>query len=93
MAMDEHKSNGPIGRRAAVAGLAGLALLLAGCGRKSAPKHPDGATYPDTPYPTRPSMGLPKEDPLASPPPAAAEETDEDRRPVGAYSIPTPMGY
>lgn len=92
--MDENKSNGPIGRRAAVLGFAGLALLLAGCGRKSTPKHPDGATYQTTPYPTRPSMGLPQEDPLhPEQPPAEAEETDEDRRPVGAYSIPTPMGY
>lgn len=89
--MDDGESNRPIGRRAAIAGVAGLALLLAGCGRKSAPKPPEGATYQTTPYPTRPAMGLPKDSPLASPPPAdETDDADEDRRPVGAYSAPPP---
>ncbi len=82
-----------IGRRRAVLGLVCACLLLAGCGRRSGPKAPEGAPYEKTRYPTRPAMGLPEEDPLLLPPdvPAPPAEEDEDAgdTPVpGAYATP-----
>ena len=77
-------------RRAAILGLAAVGLLLAGCGRRSTPKPPEGATYEKTNYPTRRGMGLPERDPLSLPE-AAAEEDDlggDDTPLPGAYTAP-----
>ncbi|MBM3564782.1 MAG: hypothetical protein FJX42_01550 [Alphaproteobacteria bacterium] len=72
------------GRRGAVLALVGAALLLAGCGRRSTPKAPEGSRY-NRPYPTRESQGLPPEG--ARP----EEETEvEDAPALGPYSPPPP---
>ena len=63
-------------RRSAVLGIVAAALALAGCGRRSAPKAPEGSTY-SIDYPTRQSMGLPPEEPLRTPP----RDDDEDEAP------------
>ena len=82
--MDE--PNNGWGRRGAMLGIAGWALALAGCGRRSAPKVPEDSTF-HLPYPTRSSMGLPKEDPLHSPP---VEDTEDEAPPtLGPLSPPS----
>ena len=77
-------------RRAAVLWLAGVGLLLAGCGRRSAPKAPEDSTYKETNYPTRPAMGLPKRDPLLPPEPSPEEDDagGNDTPVPGAYTAP-----
>jgi hypothetical protein len=70
--MDEQGKK--LSRRAAVFGIAVLAL--AGCGRRSAPKAPEGSTY-GVDYPTRQSMRLPPEEILRGPP----KDEDEDEAP------------
>ena len=72
-------------RRRALAVLAGLVpLALAGCGRKSIPKAPEGSTY-NQQYPTRGSMNLPP-DPLAPPSPPPDED---DESPSGEPRAPS----
>jgi hypothetical protein len=82
-AMDDE--TGRTTRRAALAIFAGLVpFALAGCGRRSLPKAPEGSTY-NQPYPTRRSMGLPPEDR----PPDAPKE-DEDETPPAADPLRPP---
>ncbi|OHC82847.1 MAG: hypothetical protein A3G73_03790 [Rhodospirillales bacterium RIFCSPLOWO2_12_FULL_67_15] len=63
-------------RRAAVFWIVAAGLALAGCGRRSAPKAPEGSTY-GVDYPTRQSLRLPPEEPLHGPP----KDDDEDETP------------
>ncbi len=79
-------------RRAAILGLAGAALLLAGCGRRSAPKAPEGSTYKETDYPTRPAMGLPRQDPLTTPAPDDDDLDGNDTPVPGIFAPPPPRG-
>ena len=82
-------------RRAAILGLAGAGLLLAGCGRRSAPKAPEDSTYKETDYPTRPAMGLPKQDPLTAPVPSPDDADDlggNDTPVPGIFAPPSPRG-
>ena len=65
------------GRRAVLLCMLAAPLALAGCGRRSAPKAPEGSTY-NLEYPTRPAMGLPPLDPLHAPP----KDDDEDPAPA-----------
>ncbi len=76
--MDERKHL--LGRRGIVLG--GLALALAGCGRRSAPKPPEGSTFGQE-YPTRRSMGLPPDAP-------APAKDDEDETPSDPGRIRPP---
>ncbi len=73
------------GRRAALLALAAAGLALAGCGRRSLPKAPEGSTY-NVDYPTRESMGLPPESSLRGPP-----KDDEDEAPSasGRPAVPS----
>ena len=70
-------------RRAAMLGIVAAGLALAGCGRRSTPKAPEGSTY-STEYPTRQSMGLPPEDPLRAPP------KDDEDAPPAPFGRPAP---
>jgi hypothetical protein len=62
-------------RRRAVLGAVAIAfsVALAGCGRRSTAKPPEGSTY-NQEYPTRRSMGLPPE----APPPSTSREDEDD---------------
>lgn len=72
-------------RRRTLAVLAGLVpLALAGCGRKSLPKAPEGSTYRQE-YPTRGSMNLPP-DPLA---PLSPPVDEDDESPSGEPRAPS----
>jgi hypothetical protein len=75
-------------RRGALFALAAvaLALPLGGCGRRSAPKAPEGSTY-NQEYPTRRSMGLPPEE---MPP---APKDDEDEAPPAGGPRPPALRY
>lgn len=79
-------------RRAAILGLVGAVLLLAGCGRRSQPKAPEGSTYGGTDYPTRPAMGLPKQDPPAVPVPDDDDLDGNDTPVPGIFAPPPPRG-
>lgn len=72
---DEGRENG-WGRRAVVLGIVAAGFALAGCGRRSSPKPPEGSTY-GVDYPTRQSMHLPPEELLRGPP----KDEDEDEAP------------
>ena len=82
MGMDQRKRL--LGRRGIVLGGVALALpfALAGCGRRSAPKPPEGSTFGQE-YPTRRSMGLPPEEP-------APAKDDEDETPSDPGRIRPP---
>lgn len=82
MDMDQRKR--PLDRRGALMTLAAIALALAGCGRRSVPKAPEGSTYQQE-YPTRRSMGLPPEEK-----PPAAPKDDEDETPSDPGRIRPP---
>ncbi len=69
---------------AAFAVAAALALVLAGCGVKSAPKHPDGSTYPND-YPYTGDAKAKDEDqakPAATPPPLGTQYDYPNRPPT-----------
>ncbi|MCC7016071.1 MAG: hypothetical protein IT564_02575 [Rhodospirillales bacterium] len=74
------------GRRAALLALAAAALALAGCGRRSTPKAPEGSTY-NVEYPTRKSMGLPPEEFPRAPPGDDGE--DEAPSAPGRPAVPS----
>ena len=64
-------------RRAAVLWIVAAGLALAGCGRRSSPKAPEGSSY-TLEYPTRQSLGLPPEGAPRPPP----KDDDEDEAPA-----------
>ena len=64
------------GRRAVLLGMVAAPLALAGCGRRSSPKAPEGSTYQHE-YPTRESLRLPPQEILRAPP----KDEDDDEAP------------
>jgi hypothetical protein len=76
------------GRRAAVLGIVAAGLALAGCGRRSSPKPPEGSTY-NIEYPTRQSMGLPPGEFLPAPP----KDEDEEAAPASGRPAPPSVRY
>ena len=71
-------------RRAVLFCMLAAPLALAGCGRRSLPKAPEGSTY-SLEYPTRPAMGLPPLDPLHAPP-----KDDDEGAPAAPSGRPQP---
>ena len=66
-------------RRAVLFGMLAAPLALAGCGRRSQPKPPEGSTY-QREYPTRESLRLPPQEILRAPP----QDEDDEAPPAPA---------